>query len=164
MVERWSKTEIERLTRGRYPFRSGRTNGHQLGYQLAVTGHPTQRRRGTTLANSPNNSTSAGTEQERNGRLRENFKTGALNHSAALQASGPHNAKSYWSVLTGLRSTSQVASAATELLTEFVQWAAIIVSNGYDVALCLPMPGISLCRTMGSRSPISDPNRFSLSR
>ena len=42
-----------------------------------------------------------------------------------------------------------------ELPTYFVQRATIVA---------LLIPGISLCRTMGSRSPISGPKRFSLSR
>jgi hypothetical protein len=51
-----------------------------------------------------------------------------------------------------------------EFPTQFIQWSPIIVSNGYDVALRPAHARISLCKTIGSRSPISEPNRFSLSR
>ena len=55
-----------------------RTNGHQLD----GTSHCTRPHRGTVTVSPPDNPTSAGIEQDWNGRGRENFKTRCLKHFA----------------------------------------------------------------------------------
>jgi hypothetical protein len=54
---------------------AGTADGHRLGHRLSSS-QSTRQCKGTTKTNSPDNSTSAGIEQERNGRREENFKTG----------------------------------------------------------------------------------------
>src|SRR6516162_7288639 len=60
--------------------------GHHVGndLQLPDTSHTTPGPAGTKRANSSDKSTQGGIEQNEAGRREENFKTGALNHSATL--------------------------------------------------------------------------------
>jgi hypothetical protein len=57
--------------------RRARTNGHQLGHQLAATSRAGEGLAGTARSSSPIRSGRSGIEQDANGRPQENFKTGA---------------------------------------------------------------------------------------
>jgi len=66
--------------------------GHHVGndLQLPDTSHTTPGPAGTKRANSKDKSTQGGIEQNEAGRREENFKTGALNHSATLPSQQHH--------------------------------------------------------------------------
>jgi hypothetical protein len=63
-----------------------------------------------------------------------------------------------------LRLTSQLTSDDASFRHILSKGARSSSEMAMMKRLALPMPGIVLCRTMGSRSPISEANRFILSR
>ena len=67
--------------------RGGRTNGHRNGHQLPWPEGDWQASSNTNQGENPNKSTLTTTRRDRTNQVPEDFKTGALNHSATLPTS-----------------------------------------------------------------------------